>query len=604
MQYFYHMNETLEFYKKRIATLNEALKSLKQTKSKIAWARFLTVACTIAVVWLLWHYGAALVLPILLIGITAFLYLVRKDNTKSEEIQNHQHLIAINETEILFLNHHYLHMPDGAQFLKKDHPCANDLDYFGKASLYQFINRTETEQGNERIANQFLYPEMNIDMIQAKQEAIQELTKNTEWRQQLQAHLIPEKVTLKMQQNIRNWVTQKEQFLQQLKWRVLRFLLPAISFGLLFFHLFDILSAATFYPLITLMLLLSLLVSKKIMKEWTQVSKIAPQLKVLSSSVAHIQNTSFKAAFLQQTVLHFITKEKDAAHSIKKLERILDMLDIRLNPLLFLPLNTFLFWDLQQVFALEKWKRNQITKTDNWFSSIAALEMLSSFATLSFNQTEWSYPIFSKEQGLVEAREIGHPLIAKQKSVLNSFTTKGNGIINIITGSNMAGKSTFLRSVGCNMTLALAGAPVCASYMQITPMQIMSSMRISDNLEESTSTFYAELKKLKSIIESVKERKPLFLLLDEILRGTNSVDRHIGSKALIKQLVMNEAAGIVATHDIELTNLSEEFPKNIHNYHFDVQITGEELYFDYKLKPGVCQSMNASLLMKKIGIDM
>ncbi|MBS1759927.1 MAG: hypothetical protein JST23_07360 [Bacteroidetes bacterium] len=598
------MNETLEFYKKSIAALNDALKELKQTKRKIAWSRFFSMALTIAVAWFLWQWGAAIVIPVILIGLTVFLFFVRKDAAKSNEIQNHQRLIAINETEIQILNHQYLHLSDGAPFLPKDHPCANDLDFFGKASLYQFINRTETEQGNELLSEQFLFPEMNVPIIQAKQEAIKELEKHTEWRQQLQAHLLPDKVTLKMQHNIKEWMNQKQQFIAQPKWELLRFLLPTISFGLLFLHLFDILSAAVFYPLITVMLLLSLLITKKIMNQWLQVSKISPQLNVLSNSIAHIQNSRFKSPLLQQSVLHFKTKEKDAAQSIKKLERILDMLDIRLNPLLFLPLNTFLFWDLQQVFALEKWKKNQSAETDKWFSSLATLETLSSFATFSFNHPNWIYPVFTNEEGVFAANNIGHPLIPEQKSVLNSFSTNGNGIINIVTGSNMAGKSTFLRSVGCNITLALAGAPVCASYMQLTPMQIMSSMRISDNLEESTSTFYAELKKLKSIIEAVKERKPLFLLLDEILRGTNSADRHTGSKALIKQLVLNDAAGIVATHDIELTNLSQEYPNGIHNYHFDVQVTGEELYFDYKLKPGVCQSMNASLLMKKIGIEI
>jgi len=168
----------------------------------------------------------------------------------------------------------------------------------------------------------------------------------------------------------------------------------------------------------------------------------------------------------------------------------------------------------------------------------------------------------------------------------------------------MAGKSTFLRSIGINIVLAMMGAPVCARSMTLYPTKVMSSMRIADNLEESTSTFYAELKKLKTIIEAVNRNEKIFILLDEILRGTNSLDRYTGSKALIRQLIHHKAVGMIATHDLELAKLSEEFPANIHNYHFDVQVSGDELYFDYKLKEGVCESMNASILMKKIGIEL
>jgi DNA mismatch repair ATPase MutS len=180
----------------------------------------------------------------------------------------------------------------------------------------------------------------------------------------------------------------------------------------------------------------------------------------------------------------------------------------------------------------------------------------------------------------------------------------GIGKIDLITGSNMAGKSTFLRSVGVNMILAYAGASVCAKKMTVSIAKLMSTMRVADNLAENTSTFYAELKRLKSIIESVINQEKVVIMLDEILRGTNSIDRHTGSSALIKQLIKHNAVALIATHDIELAKLENEFPGNVRNYHFDVQVKGEELFFDYKLKKGICTSLNASLLMKKIGIEL
>lgn len=275
-----------------------------------------------------------------------------------------------------------------------------------------------------------------------------------------------------------------------------------------------------------------------------------------------------------------------------------------MNPLVFIPLNTFLFWDLQQVLILESWKKQNKEHIADWFQSLAEVESLSSLATLSFNYPGWSFPTIAIQNGTVIADSLGHPLIPKEKLVTNSFSTEEAGGLNLITGSNMAGKSTFLRSVGVNIVLAMMGSPVCAGSFTVSNMKVISSMRVNDNLEENTSTFYAELKKLKEVIEAVNRNEKVFLLLDEILRGTNSADRHTGSKALIKQLIHHNAVGLIATHDLELAKLADEFPLKLHNYHFDVQVAGDELYFDYKLKKGVCTSMNASLLMKKIGIEL
>jgi DNA mismatch repair ATPase MutS len=267
-------------------------------------------------------------------------------------------------------------------------------------------------------------------------------------------------------------------------------------------------------------------------------------------------------------------------------------------------LNIFLLWDLQQILQLEKWKKKNDQDVSHWFDAMARFEVLSSLGTLAFNHPDWCFPELNNTQAEFTVMQLRHPLIKPEKSVANDFSTLGSGKINIITGSNMAGKSTFLRSVGVNMILATMGAPVCATKMTVSPLKVMTSMRIKDNLEESTSTFYAELKKLKMIIDAVNNRQPVFILLDEILRGTNSLDRHTGSKALIRQLLKRDATGIVATHDLELAGMSQQFSEGIQNYYFDAALNADELYFDYRLKRGVCQNLNASILMKKIGIEL
>ena len=254
--------------------------------------------------------------------------------------------------------------------------------------------------------------------------------------------------------------------------------------------------------------------------------------------------------------------------------------------------------------ALEKWKKRNQQNINEWFDAIGDFEALNSVATLSFNHPEWCTPNFKEKHFSIEGSNIGHPLINAAKRVNNNIDIKNNEELMLITGSNMAGKSTYLRSIGINTVLAMAGANVCATAFTLSPVQIISSMRIADNLEESTSTFYAELKKLKAIIDKVNAGEKIFILLDEILRGTNSLDRHTGSVALVKQLIKHKAACIIATHDVELAKLKESYPANILNYHFDVQVANEELFFDYKLKEGICTSLNASILMKKIGIEL
>jgi DNA mismatch repair ATPase MutS len=332
-------------------------------------------------------------------------------------------------------------------------------------------------------------------------------------------------------------------------------------------------------------------------------SKIVSEVQTLQQQLKYFEELNCSATLLIDLRENIITKGK-ASKSILELKRILDRFDYRLNVLVFFVLNTFLLWDLRQIISLNKWKATNATLVDSWFATIAHLELINSLSTLSYNHPSWVVPTVSESHFTIFATELGHPLINEDKRVNNGFSTEGTAKVSIVTGSNMAGKSTFLRSLGVNLVLAHMGAPVCAASFVFSPVELCSSMRIADNLAENTSTFYAELKKLKGIIEKVRDREKVFILLDEILRGTNSVDKHKGSEALIKQLISEDAVAVIATHDVELGKLESEYQGHISNYYFDVQVEGEELYFDYKIKRGICQSMNASLLMKKIGIMM
>lgn len=597
------MTNPLEIYQQQIATHSNGLEKLEKRSVLFGWLRFLSLALAFVSLWWIWTNDLFILLPLTALFIGLFLFILAKHLNNNAAIENLRRLIQISKTEIEVLNHHFTHLPNGEEFKPENHEYSNDLDIFGRASLYQYINRCTSEQGKKLFANWFLGPSSSKIIVE-RQEAVKELAQQIEWRQQLQSYGLANSITIATENKIENWIDEPSRFMNKTHWKLLRFVLPAISFTLLALHLANILPSNAFYPLIILMLAISLGISKLVMPEYAKLNKIAPQLETLSDSVGWIEKAIFKSELLAHLKNKYVDRSVRSSHTIKNLKTILDRTDIRLNPLVFIPLNTFVFWDLQQILILETWKKDNKHHIDDWFHSLAEIESLSSLGNLSFNNPAWAFPVITEQHGILSADALGHPLIPKENLVKNSFSTMKSGGLNLITGSNMAGKSTFLRSVGVNMVLAMMGSPVCAGSFTVSNMKVISSMRISDNLEENTSTFYAELKKLKDVIEAVYRYEKVFLLLDEILRGTNSADRHTGSKALIKQLIQHDAVGLIATHDLELAKLAEEFPATLHNYHFDVQVAGDELYFDYKLKRGVCNSMNASLLMKKIGIEL
>ena len=341
---------------------------------------------------------------------------------------------------------------------------------------------------------------------------------------------------------------------------------------------------------------------RNINKIHSSVGKTSELLKSFMETIKLIENQQFKSQKLNNLQNQFTYAKGTASAKINELSILVNKLDYRLNVFVGIPLNLFYFWDIRQVLKLERWKVENQERISTWFKTMAEFEALSSLANLSFNNPEWIMPTIVSEHFKLITEDLGHPLIPGKKRISNDFKVDQTGKIIIVTGSNMSGKSTFLRTVGINIVLALAGGPVCAKTFTTSRILVLTSMRIIDSLEENTSSFYAELKRLAGIIQIVERNEKAFLLLDEILRGTNSNDRHIGSVALIKQLVKSNAVGIIATHDLALSQLENEMPQEIDNYNFDVKIENDELFFDYKLAKGICKSLNASILMKKMGI--
>jgi DNA mismatch repair ATPase MutS len=295
---------------------------------------------------------------------------------------------------------------------------------------------------------------------------------------------------------------------------------------------------------------------------------------------------------------------RSVGQKLRSLARIVVDFDRRLNMIMGVVLNGLLMWDLQCILRLEKWKNNSARELPGWFAILGEFEALNSLAGFRFNVPESVFPIPDLEGPIIRAENLSHPLILPDENIPNDIWLDHFGQFMLITGSNMAGKSTFLRTVGVNLVLAAAGAPVMAREMQFIPIEIITSMRIRDSLSSRESTFYAELKRLRKIIDVHNQGHQALILLDEILKGTNSRDKHFGSEMFIRQLIELNSAGLIATHDLELSKLETEFPDHISNYCFEVQIDRQEFIYDYKLRKGVCQTMNATELMKKMGITI
>jgi len=591
------------FYRKQLELLDASQKKHLQRKNQLSWLRFFSLAASFVVLWQVWPSGLAPAFTAFIIFFIIFILFVIRDLDNKEKIEHNRLLIEINKEEINILNHHFTNRPDGSSLKPGNHEYANDLDIFGKASIYQYINRTNSEQGSSILAEWLLHP-ASTDLILQRQEGAKELSKDIPSLQNFRTHGMARPLTMIAEQKVMQWLRKENKFSHNLSWKIVRFIFPAITFGILILYLCSIIPPGVFYPLVTLFFIIAFSITKYIVPHHILLDKIVSELETLYQGITWIEDQDLKTEFTDRLKKNFQTDSFKASASIKQLKKILERLEYRFNPLVYIPLNIFLLWDLQQVMSLEKWKSGHDKNVEHWFYAFAEMEALITIATVYFNHPSWSFPQLNQEQGIFISEDLGHPLIPAEKRVCNSFSTRGGEQLSLITGSNMAGKSTFLRSVGVNIVLAMMGSPVCARQLKVSCMKVMSSMRVNDNLEENTSTFYAELKKLKEIIEAVNRDEKVFLLLDEMLRGTNSADRHIGSMALIRQLIQHKAAALIATHDLELTKLSAEFPASICNYHFDVQVNNEELFFDYKLKKGICTSMNASLLMKKIGIDL
>ena len=588
-----------ETYRSKAETFGIEAEQRQKLSNRLALARLISFAGGLIVFVALSSVSVVAAITALVISLILFAWLVIRHEMTERQKKRFRHLEEINRLELKCLDGDFSGYKSGEEYAERDHPFSYDLDIFGRASLFQYICRTTSKPASDLLAVYLENPASREEIVK-RQEAVGELKPLTDWRQEL--------MTLGYQNTgagndpgaLLQWVSSDDVFRKPIAEKIIIWCLSLLGLASIALVIAG-LPAAILAPVFTVNFIFYFTRFKKITKLHEQVSRSSDLLKAYSDTIRLIEKKIFTASKLSKLQESF-SGDNPASTRIRKLSRLVNRLDSRLNVLVSMPLNLLFFTDIHFCLALEKWRREHAEKIRGWFAAMAEYEVLASLANMAFNNPDWIFPVIVDEYFVFRAEKMGHPLIPVSRRINNDFIASGKGKAILVTGSNMSGKSTFLRTCGINTIMALAGAPVCASSFMVSHVRVHSSMRISDSLEDNISSFYAELRRLRSIISEAEKDPEMFLLLDEILRGTNSDDRYTGSVALIKQLTGYGSVTVVATHDLRLASLEKELPGNIENYHFDVKVSGEELFFDYKLTPGVCSSFNASLLMKKMGI--
>ena len=590
------------YYNQRISDFSDKEKECLIAERKLPFLRLLTIVIGLIAFYFLFHVNLIAAILVLFISFIIFFIIVKKDFRNSAIKKEYQLLKLLNEKELESLNNIYSFADDGSRYKDESHPYSGDLDIFGDSSIYHYINRTTLSKSSDTLADWLLIPADNHE-IEERNKAIAELCEKIEWRQKIfiLGYSLKEENKNALN-NLIKWVRKTDKFSFTKRHILLLPILSCITLATIVFSFFFSIT-----PLLLLLFIIHFAIIYKANKfvkyAHIEVTNNSNLLVTYADILREIEKEGYSSNKLNALKDLLKIDENFASTEVEKLSKIVNSFDIRYNVLVHFFLNSFLFWDIHQVYKLEKWKKSN-QNLEQWFHCVAEFETLSSFANLYFNNPEWCFPKINNNHFNFNATNLGHPLINAKTRVCNNFAVDKAGKIILLSGSNMSGKSTFLRAVGVNIILAMAGSCVCAADFTLSPVRVLSSMRISDSLKDNTSSFFAELKKLETIIKIVENNEKVFLLLDEILRGTNSTDRHIGSSALIKQLIRNNAVGIVATHDLSLTDMIQDYPENIENYNFNIKINNEDLYFDYLLNKGVCTSLNASLLMKKMGINI
>lgn len=572
---------------------------LKRHIAAVSWARLVVALAAIAGVWLLW--GDVQPVTIMLVAsATVFLALVKLHDRLfgRMSMQKAMKQVAVDDLHRTRLELDGL--DGGDEYIDTRHAYSYDLDLFGRRSVFALLNATATPGGRDRLARNLIDTGRVTADIESRQEAVAELSAMHDFRTRLQALGI---VARDSDTTATGQVGQLQVKLHVWQ-RVAVYMFPAAMAVLIVLAIAGA-EVAVYIETVALLSLLSAAAgAKQVGRIHADVEKVVSSISVYHNLLAEIEQHRFSSPLMQQLQGRLGCDGEKSSVITGKLSKLLANLDQRYNWLSYVLLNILLQWDYRQVRNVEKWLNRYSPKLAEWRDVLACTDELCALATFAFCCRCYVLPTIDRQNDgiVIEARKLGHPLIPGDRCVCNDVRTMTAGNFMVVTGANMAGKSTYLRTVGVNYLLALIGAPVRAAEMKIGVASLVTGLRTTDSLGDGESYFFAELRRLQAIVQRAEAGERLLVILDEILKGTNSADKQKGSLALVGKLVKMNVAGIIATHDLVLGTLADRFPGRVFNCCFEAEIDGDTLHFDYKLHDGVARNLNAYFLMQHMGI--
>lgn len=592
-----------------IATYKQIIQAseveLQKTRKRIYYISLLRLVLFVGAIVgavIFWSDGWAFLFAFAILPFILFVWLVKRHNLWFYRKDFLKKKILINEQELRAIEYDFSEFDGGNEFIDPAHLYTFDLDVFGEHSLFQYINRTSTPVGRQHLANWFSAHLEDKGAIEQRQQAVRELSSELDYRQQIRLLGLLYKGKPADIDEIKSWASSPSYYRKRTLLRIIPTVVTMINIICIATAFLELLPSSVAVGVFFCFVIFSSIFSKGITKLQTTYGEKLQILSTYADQILITEKKEMSSPVLQQLKSDLKSHNLTASQAVRQLSKLMNALDQRSNLLMSSILNGLLFWELRQVMRIEKWKEMHAADLPRWIETIGEIDAYCSLATFAYNHPDYIFPEISSQPFYFQATNLGHPLMNRDKCVLNNIDIDKRPAFIIITGANMAGKSTYLRTVGINYLLACIGAPVWAQQMKIYPARLITSLRTSDSLTDNESYFFAELKRLKLIIDKLEAGEELFIILDEILKGTNSMDKQKGSFALIKQFMNMNANGIIATHDLLLGTLIDVFPENIRNYCFEADITNNELTFSYQMRNGVAQNMNACFLMKKMGI--
>ncbi|MFC4478657.1 MutS-related protein [Flavobacterium chungangensis] len=589
----------MKAYPDNVAKYSELYNKTNKKYNSISLLRLLSIFLFLFFMFYYIKTNEMLYVILAVLSFAGFIFLMKIHSRVSFQRLLAETLLKINQNEISFLKREKTSFENGVEFIDYHHPYAYDLDIFGEHSLFQNLNRTASFIGKKTLAELLLHTLPENEILE-NQEAINELKSKIDWRQKFQALAIISQDSKQSYEAIKHWTSFTNNSLPKVL-VALSFILPVTFFG--FLTAYFITSKTIILSYLTYIFIANLIVLgravKRIQSEIAKADNVDKIIKQYSLLIEKIERESFQSKKLIRLQEQLNFKNAKASQHLKQLSELFSRMDTINNFVTATLFNgTFLF-NLHVLRALLKWKEDYASEMNHWISIIGEIEALNSLANLAYNNDDFVFPGINSDYK-IEFKNLSHPLLNPATRVGNDTQFFPQSFV-ILTGSNMSGKSTFLRSLGINMVLGGIGSVVCASEAKVHPLPVLVSMRLSDSLSDSESYFFAEIKRLKQIMDAL-ENQPAFVLLDEILRGTNSDDKRNGTIEVVKKIISKKAIGAIATHDIEVCLTTNEYPEILTNQCFEVEIQNNDLHFDYKLRNGICRNKSATFLMQKMGV--